>query len=122
MSKITEIDRKIMTQHLRDLSRKAIIANAKHSKNTDKQISHTIELTKFIKEDRAQIQRLNNVIDIKQREIDELNERNTNLLWDLAKLEKRCSDLEKRVITEDIKRAEVQKKIKENYSYESTDN
>ena len=87
-----------------------------------KQISHTIELTKFIKEDRAQIQRLNNVIDIKQREIDELNETNTNQLWDLAKLEKRCSELEKRVITEDIKRAEVQKKIKENYSYESTDN
>ena len=98
MSKITEQDRRIMTQHLRDLSRKAIIANAKHSKNIDKQISHTIELTKFIKEDRAQIQRLNNVIDIKQREIDELNETNTNQLWDLAKLEKRCSELEKRVI------------------------
>ena len=80
MSKITEQDRKIMTQHLRDLSRKAIIANAKHSMNIDKQISHTIELTKFIKEDRAQIQRLNNVIDIKQREIDELNETNTNQL------------------------------------------
>jgi hypothetical protein len=122
MSKINEQDRRIMAQHLRDLSRKAIIANAKHSKNIDKQISHTIELTKFIKEDRAQIQRLNNVIDIKQREIDELNETNTNQLWDLAKLEKRCSELEKRVITEDIKRAEVQKKIKENYSYESTDN
>jgi len=122
MSKITEQDRKIMTQHLRDLSRKAIIANAKHSKNIDKQISHTIELTKFIKEDRARIQRLNNVIDIKQREIDELNERNTNLLWDLAKLEKRCADLEKRIITDDIKRAQVQKKISKEFNLESVDN
>ena len=30
MSKINEIDRKMMTQHLRELYKKAIIANAKH--------------------------------------------------------------------------------------------
>jgi len=122
MSKITEPDRQTMLRHLREMNKLSIKVNHNYSKDINKHISHSIELTQFIKEDRAQIKRLNNVIDIKQREIDELNETNTNQLWDLAKLEKRCSELEKRVITEDIKRAEVQKKIKENYSYESTDN
>ncbi len=122
MSKITEPDRQTMLRHLREMNKLSIKVNHNYSKDINKHISHSIELTQFIKEDRAQIKRLNNVIDIKQREIDELNERNANLLWDLAKLEKRCSELEKRIITEDIKRAQVQKEIKENYTYESTDN
>jgi len=43
-------------------------------------------------------------------------------LWDLAKLEKRCADLEKRIITDDIKRAQVQKKISKQFNLESVDN
>ena len=42
----------------------------------------------MMKEDRAEIKRLKNVIDIKQREIDELNSKEMNLLWDLSKLQK----------------------------------
>jgi chromosome segregation ATPase len=122
MSKITEQDRQTMLRHLREMNKLSIKVNHNYSKDINKHISHSIELTQFIKEDRAQIQRLNNVIDIKQREIDELNERNTNLLWDLAKLEKRCSDLEKRIITDDIKRAQVQKKISKEFNLESVDN
>ena len=41
-----------------------------------------------MKEDRAKISRLENVIDIKQREIDALNSKEMDLLWQLAKLEK----------------------------------
>ena len=93
MSKITEKDRSVMMKHLRDLSKASIKANHKHSDNIQKQINHTIEITKFMKEDRAKIDRLNNVIDIKQREIDELNERNTNLLWDLSTLQKENGEL-----------------------------
>ena len=122
MSKITEPDRQTMLRHLREMNKLSMKVNHNYSKDINKHISHATELTQFIKEDRAQIKRLNNVIDMKQREIDELNETNTNQLWDLAKLEKRCSELEKRIITEDIKRAQVQKEIKENYTYESTDN
>ena len=88
MARITEQDRSLMILHLRDLSKRTINANAKHSKNIQKQIDHTIELTKIIKEDRAQIQRLNNVIDIKQREIDELDSKNMDLLWEAAQMEK----------------------------------
>ena len=79
MSKITEKDRSVMMKHLRDLSRASVKANHKHSDNIQKQINHTIEITKFMKEERAKIDRLNNVIDIKQREIDERNESNKNL-------------------------------------------
>jgi len=93
MSKITEKDRSVMMKHLRDLSKASVKANHKHSDNIQKQINHTIEITKFMKEDRAKIDRLNNVIDIKQREIDELNERNTNLLWDLSTLQKENGEL-----------------------------
>ena len=84
-----------MMKHLRDLSKASIKANHKHSDNIQKQINHTIEITKFMKEDRARIERLNNVIDIKQREIDDLNEQNTNQLWELCKLQKRLAECEK---------------------------
>ena len=118
MTKITEQDRKVMVDHLRNLNKLAIKANAKHSTNIDKQISHTIELTKFIKEDRARIERLNNVIDIKQREIDELNEQNTNLLWDLSKLQKRLGECEK--VESDV--ANYEKRMTKFLKKESVDN
>ena len=46
------------------------------------------KLLKMMTEDRAKISRLENVIDIKQREIDELNSKEMDLLWKLAHLEK----------------------------------
>ena len=93
MSKISD-QRSQMIIHLRDLSRRTVNANAKHSKNIQKQIDHTIELTKIIKEDRAKIDRLNIVIDIKQREIDELNKKEMDLYWEMGKLQKDNGALE----------------------------
>ena len=122
MAKITEQDRSLMILHLRDLSKRTINANAKHSKNIQKQIDHTIELTKIIKEDRAQIQRLNNVIDIKQREIDELNSKNMDLLWDAAQMEKELITIKKEIEDDEVKAAQVQKTLKQYYKKESTDN
>ena len=88
MSKITEIDRKLQVKHLNDLSKACVKANIKHSVNIQKQTNHTIELTKMMKEDRAKISRLENVIDIKQRAIDELHTKEMDLLWQLANLQK----------------------------------
>ena len=88
MTRITEIDRKLQVKHLNDLSKASLKSNIKHSQNIQKQIDHTIVLTKIIQEDRAKISRLENVIDMKQREIDELNSKEMNLLWDLSKLQK----------------------------------
>jgi len=122
MTKITEQDRSVMTKHLRELSKLSLKANIKHHSVIDKDRTHTIQLTKFLQEDRAKIDRLNNVIDMKQREIDELNSKQMDLLWDLSKLEKRCGELEKKIISEDIKSAQVQKRISERFNLESTDN
>ena len=88
MSKITEIDRKLQVKHLNDLSKASLKSNIKHSLNIQKQIDHAVVLTKIIQEDRAKLSRLENVIDIKQREIDDLNKQNTDLLWHLANLQK----------------------------------
>ena len=122
MPKINEQDRISMAKHLKDLSGKAIIASTKHSKNIQKQIDHSIELTKFIKEDRSKIERLNNVIDMKQREIDELNSKNMDLLWDAAQMEKELITIKKEIEEDELKAAQVQKTLKQYYKKESTDN
>ena len=121
MTKLSQLDRASMIKHLRDISKLSQKANSKHSQNIQKQIDHTIELTKFIKEDRSKISRLENVIDIKQREIDELNSKQMDLLWDLAKLEKENITM-KNQIGVDVRTAEIQKSMKEYLDNESTDN
>jgi hypothetical protein len=122
MSKITEQDRTLMVKHLREISKLSMKANIKHHTVIEKHISHTIDLAKFMKEDRGQIQRLNNVIDIKQREIDELNSKQMELLWDLAKLEKKVAALEKEKELDEKQAAQIQKRLAKQFNLESTDN
>ena len=122
MSKITEQDRSRMIRDLRELSKLSMKANIKHHTVIDKHISHSIDLAKFMKEDRGQIQRLNNVIDIKQREIDELNSKQMELLWDLAKLEKKVAALEKEKELDEKQAAQIQKRLAKEFNLESTDN
>ena len=122
MSKISEQDRALMIKHLREISKLSMKANIKHHVVIEKHISHSIDLAKFMKEDRAQIQRLNNVIDMKQREIDELNKANTDLLWDLSKLQFDMGKIEKEKEVDEIRSAQVQKKLSEHFKTESTDN
>ena len=122
MTKLSQLDRASMIKHLRELSILSQKSNSKHSKNIQKQIDHTIELTKFIKEDRSKISRLENVIDIKQREIDELNSKQMDLLWDLAKLEKENITMKKEMAEDELRSAQVQKNIKQFIDNESTDN
>ncbi len=122
MSKITEQDRTLMVKHLREISKLSMKANIKHHTVIEKHISHTVDLAKFMKEDRGQIQRLNNVIDIKQREIDELNLKQMELLWDLAKLEKKVAALEKEKELDEKQAAQIQKRLAKEFNLESTDN
>jgi len=122
MSKLGPLDKETMVKHLRELNKLSLKANSKHSENIQKQIDHTIVLAKFLAEDRAKIERLNNVIDIKQREIDELNSNNTDLLWELSKLQKKCGLLEKEIIADEIKSAQAEKSINKHFNLESTDN
>jgi hypothetical protein len=122
MAKITEQDRSVMVKHLREISKLSQLNNGKHSKNIQKQIDHTIVLTKIIQEDRAKISRLENVIDIKQREIDELNSKNMDLLWDAAQIEKENITLKNEIRQDEVKAAEVQKRLTKYFKEESTDN
>ena len=61
MTNITE-QRELMLQHLKQLNKLSLKANIKHSSNVEKSLNHKIELTKFMKEDRAEIKRLKNVL------------------------------------------------------------
>ena len=122
MTKITKIERETMIQNLRELSKLSMKANIKHHTVIEKNLSTTIELTKFMKQDRAKIDRLNNVIDMKQREIDELNSKQMDLLWDLAKLEKENITMKKEIQEDELRSAQVQKNIKQFIDNESTDN
>ena len=122
MTKITEQDRSLMISQLKQLSKLSLKANIKHHEVIEKHISHSIDLAKFMKEDRAQIQRLNNVIDIKQREIDELNSKNMDLLWDAAQMEKELITLKKEIEVDEIRAAQVQKNLSEHFKINKTDN
>ena len=122
MTKINKIDKDKMIQHLREISKLSMKANIKHHTVIEKNLSHTIEITKFMKEDRAKIDRLNNVIDIKQREIDELNSKNMDLLWDAAQMEKELITIKKEIKEDELKAAQVQKNLKKYFKKESTDN
>ena len=93
MTNITE-QRELMLQHLKQLNKLSLKANIKHSTNVQKNLDHTVQITKFMKEDRAKISRLENVIDMKQREVDELNKKNTDLLWHLSRLQLKQGKLE----------------------------
>ena len=110
-----------MVDHLRELSKLSLKANIKHHTVVEKHVSLSTDLAKFMKDDRAKIDRLNNVIDMKQREIDELNSKQMDLLWELAKLEKENITM-KNQIGVDVRAAEIQKSMKEYLDNESTDN
>jgi hypothetical protein len=122
MSKLTALDKETMVKHLRELNKLCLTANSENSKNIQKQINHTIVLTDMMLEDRAKIKRLNNVIDIKQREIDELNSKNMDLLWEAAQMEKELITLKKEIEDDEMKAAQVQKNLKQYFNKESTDN
>ena len=122
MTKINKIDKDKVIQHLREISKLSMKANIKHHTVIEKNLSHTIEITKFMKEDRAKIDRLNNVIDIKQREIDELNSKNMDLLWDAAQMEKELITIKKEIKEDELKAAQVQKNLKKYFKKESTNN
>ena len=122
MTKLSQLDKATMIKHLRELSILSQKANSKHSKNIQKQIDHTIELTKFMKQDRAKIDSLNDVLAMKQQEIDELNSKQMDLLWDLAKLEKENITMKKEMAEDELRSAQVQKNIKQFIDNESTDN
>ncbi len=88
MTRITKVDQKIMQQHLRESLKLALKGSIKKGETIKLSLTNESKILKMLADKEAENKRLLNVIDIKQREIDELNSKEMNLLWDLSKLQK----------------------------------
>jgi len=122
MSKIADQDRQMMVKHLRELSKLSMKANIKHHTVLDKLTIHQKELMNMLKEERASNQRLKNIISYRDEEIDELNQKNTDQLWDLAKLEKKLILLQAAKDKDDAEVAQWEKKITKQINKTKVDN
>ena len=75
-------------KYYREIGKLAFKSNINQNSVIKNSGNNESKLLKMMAEDRSQIDRLNIVIDMKQREIDELNKKEMDLLWKLAHLEK----------------------------------
>ena len=110
-----------LLQKTKEALKLSIQASIKHSRNVSTGQSHITELLKIQKEDRATIQRLNAVIDMKQREIDKVNRENVDILWKMAQLEKEVIEC-KQWKKEASEVAEWEKKLTEYVNPQKVDN
>jgi uncharacterized protein (DUF1778 family) len=97
-------------------------ANIKHHTVIEKHVSHQSELMKILKEERASNERLKRIISMKKTEIDELDKKNTDLLWEAAKIQKENITLKNEIKQDELKAAQVQKSMKKLFDNESIDN
>jgi len=88
MTKITKVDQKIMQQHLRESLKIALKGSLKGKETIKLSLTNESKVLKMLADKEAEIKRLHNVIDIRDREISELHSKEMNLLWDLSKLQK----------------------------------
>ena len=109
-------------KYYREIGKLAFKSNINHHSVIKNSGSNESKLLKMMTEDRAKISRLENVIDIKQREIDELNSKNMDLLWDAAQMEKELITLKKEIEVDERRAAQIQKNVKRYLDNESTDN
>ena len=100
----------------------AMKANIKHHTVLDKLTSHQKELMAMLKDERASNQRLKNIISFRDEEIEELNQKNTDLLWDAAKIEKKLIQLQAAKDKDDAEVAQWEKKLTKQINKTKVDN
>jgi hypothetical protein len=122
MTKISKVDRAKMHEHLRELGILGLKANVKHHKVIETISKHTRDVMTMLKAANASNKSLRNIISYRDEEIDELNQKNTDLLWDAAKLEERIAFYEKEKKNDEIEAAQFQKKLVKHYKKESVEN
>ena len=88
MTKVKKIQVDDAIKYYREIGKLAFKSNINQNSVIKNSGNNESKLLKMMAEDRSQIDRLNIVIDMKQREIDELNKKEMDLLWKLAHLEK----------------------------------
>ena len=123
MTKMKKIQVDDAMKYYREIGKLAFKSNINHHSVIKNSGNNESKLLKMMAEDRAKISRLENVIDIKQREIDELNKQNTDLLWNLSKLEKKISELkDENNELKEVGSAHYEKRLKKFINKESVDN
>tara|TARA_S200002703_G_C3712372_1_gene218822 strand:+ start:4 stop:369 length:366 start_codon:yes stop_codon:yes gene_type:complete len=81
-------------KYYREIGKLAFKSNIGHHSVNKNSGNNESKLLKMMAEDRAKISRYEIVIDMKQREVDELNKKNTDLLWEAGKLQVRNGKLQ----------------------------
>ena len=119
---IKNIDKEKMQEHLRQLGTLGLKANIKHHTVMDKMTTHVSELMKMLKAEIASNKRLKNIISYRDEEIDELNQKNTDQMWELARCEEKITILEKAKAKDDAEVAHYEKKITEYVDSKKVDN
>ena len=107
------------------MAQSSLKACQEHNETTNKMATMNSELWNEIGFKQSKIKELQETIQDKDFEIDDLNKAHTDQLWDLAKLEEKISKLEKE--NEELREfaggvVQVEKKIKQHTKQESVDN
>jgi len=122
MTKISKVDRAKMHEHLRELGILGLKANVKHHKVIETISKHTRDVMTMLKAANASNKSLRNIISYRDEEIDELNQKNTDLLWDAAKIEKQLIQLQAAKDKDDAEVAQWEKKITKQINKTKVDN
>ena len=115
---MTKKERVLMQQHLRHLGVLGLKANVKHHKVVDTISTYSKDLLRMYKAEKKINENLRFRIDELQYDNEELNTKNTDLLWDLSKLEKKVAECEK----EESEVAHYEKLLTKQFKKESVDN
>ncbi len=75
-------------KYYREIGKLAFKSNIGHHSVNKNSGNNESKILKMMAEDRAKISRLENVIDMRDREISELHKKEMDLLWQLANLQK----------------------------------
>ena len=122
MTKISKVDRAKMHEHLRELGILGLKANVKHHKVIETISKHTRDVMTMLKAANASNKSLRNIISYRDEEIDELNQKNTDLLWDAAKIEKKLILLQAAKDKDDAEVAQWEKKLTKEINKTKVDN
>tara|TARA_R100000951_G_scaffold109848_1_gene107389 strand:- start:403 stop:768 length:366 start_codon:yes stop_codon:yes gene_type:complete len=111
MTKMKKIQVDDAMKYYREIGKLAFKSSINHHSVIKNSGNNESKLLKMMAEDRAKISRLENVIDIKQREIDELNRKEMDLYWEMGKLQKNNGALEQYKETNEKEVGDWEKKL-----------
>tara|TARA_Y100000389_G_C17294808_1_gene429924 strand:+ start:154 stop:504 length:351 start_codon:yes stop_codon:yes gene_type:complete len=104
------------------MAKSALKACQEHNETINKMATMQSELWNEIGFKQEKIKDLQETIQDKDFEIDDLNKQHTDQLWDMAKLEQENTKLKKERDKNRLESAQVEKKLNKHFNLESVDN